>query len=592
LVSHQAGGGLPAKPSIIGQNPAVGPAAPPRPDEPDATGEPPAATAELRRRLDLLAQAGEALARSLDPEDTLQAIARTLVPAVADWCRIDLLDDNGVLQRRLAYHTDPELAHKALEMAKVLRASPDTVGSMSWCIRHGRSHHGRFDAADRDLNLYTETFGMREHFLLPLVARGRTIGAMGVLQAESGRGISEADRALVRELAQRAAMAIDNARLYAEAEAARRQAEAASRAKDEFLAILGHELRNPLAPIVTALELMARREPHAHVEERRIVSRQVAHLSRLIDDLLDVARVTQGKVQLKRVPLDMKAVVMNALEQTQPVFERRAHPVRLEMQPGPAVVEGDAVRLTQVVCNLLSNAAKFTPPHGHVTIELDTPPGWVELAVRDEGRGIEADLLPRVFDTFVQGGQALDRQPGGLGLGLAIVRMLVQLHGGTVSVESEGAGRGSRFVVRLPGTDQEAQDTGPRMPSEEVPAGASGRLMIVDDNVDAAETLAELLRMVGYEVHCAVNAVSALALLETYTPQLALLDIGLPGIDGYQLAAMIRERPGGAAMRLVALTGYGSESDRARALGARFDEHLVKPVDAPKLLDLIEAMLR
>jgi len=424
------------------------------------------------------------------------------------------------------------------------------------------------------------------------VARGRTIGAMGVLQAESGRDVSEADRMLVQELAQRAALAIDNARLYAQAEAARREAEAASRAKDEFLAMLGHELRNPLAPIATALELMARRDPKAHVEERRIVARQVAHLSRLIDDLLDVSRITQGKVDIQRVPVDMKAVIVNALEQTQPVFERRAHPVRLELQPGPAVVEGDAVRLTQVLCNLLVNAAKFTPADRHITLRLDTPPGRVEVSVADEGRGIAPELLPHVFEAFVQGGQALDRQAGGLGLGLAIVRMLVKLHGGDVVAESEGEGRGSRFTVRLPGTDQAAQDAGPRMPSEEVPHSTQGRILLVDDNADAAQTLAELLRMSGYDVRCAGDANAALELLGRFPAQLALLDIGLPGVDGYQLANRIRQLPGGESVKLIALTGYGQDNDRARALSARFDEHLVKPVNAEKLLQVLEAMLR
>ncbi|MBI5276047.1 MAG: response regulator [Burkholderiales bacterium] len=568
----------------------VVPAEPTRPAEP--AGQVALATAELQRRLDLLAEAGAALARSLDPEDTLQAIARTVVPAIADWCRIDLLDDAGVLQRRLAYHSNPVVSQLAIDMARRMHASPDAVGSMGWCIRNGRSHHGRFELSDDPaLREYTQTFGMKEHFILPLVARGRTIGAMGVLQAESGRSLPEADRALVQELAHRAALAIDNARLYAEASAARQQAEAASRAKDEFLAILGHELRNPLAPIVTALELMARRDPKVHEEERRIVARQVAHLSRLIDDLLDVSRITRGKVELQRVPLDLKAMVMNALEQTQPAFERRAHPVRLELQPGPVVVEGDPVRLTQVICNLLANAAKFTPADRHVTVELHAVPGWVELAVRDEGPGIAPELLPRVFDAFVQGGQALDRQAGGLGLGLAIVRLLVELHGGTVEAQSPGEGQGSRFLVRLPGTDQEARDTGPRLPSQETPDGANGRLLVVDDNVDAAETLAELLRMVGYEVRCAVDGPSALAVLQGYDAQLALLDIGLPQMDGYELAARIRARPGGEAIKLVALTGYGTESDRARALGARFDEHLVKPVDAVRLMELLETML-
>jgi PAS domain S-box-containing protein len=547
-----------------------------------------------RKRMELLASAGSALARSLDPDDTLQAIATTVVPAIADWCRIDLLDDDGVLRRRMAHHADPVRGAQALEMAQTLRAAPDTPGSMAWCVSTGQSYYGRFDAPpatdDPALRQFAQSFGLKSHFIMPLVARGRTIGAMGVVQAESGRDLSEADRALVRELGLRAALALDNARLYAEAAGARRQAEAANRAKDEFLAMLGHELRNPLAPIATALELMARRDAHVHVQERNIVARQVSHLSRLIDDLLDVSRITQGKIEIQRAAVDLQTVVANALEQTQPLFDGRPQAVQLELAHGPAFVEGDAVRLTQVLCNLLVNAAKFTPRDKQVSLQLVRADGWVEVAVRDQGQGIAADLLSRVFDLFVQGSQGLDRQAGGLGLGLAIVRMLVELHGGTVSASSPGPGQGACFTVRLParGSPQGSSTTTAPTSMENT---VSGRILIVDDNTDAAETLGELLRMVGHQVRCAAHGTQALQLLQETPADLALLDIGLPDMDGYELASRIRAMPGGDAMKLVALTGYGADSDRARAKEARFDEHLVKPVNIDQLLQVLERML-
>ena len=552
-----------------------------------------------RRRLELLAGAGEVLSRSLDPDETLQAIAATLVPQIVDWCRIDLLDENGILQRRLAHHVDPVRAEAALKLARELRGAPQTVGSMAWVLANGRSHYGDFDdpatLADPALYLFTRTFGMKSHYILPLVARGRTIGTMAVIQAESGRGLTEEDRALVLELGQRAALALDNARLYAEAGAARQQAESANRAKDEFLAMLGHELRNPLAPISTALELMALREPHAAVEERRIIGRQVTHLSRLIEDLLDVSRITRGKIQLRREPVDMRTVVANAVELTRPVFEQHAHPVQLRVGEQPAIVCGDAVRLTQVLCNLLVNAAKFTPRDGHVTLRLQADGNFLETVVEDSGVGITPQLLPRVFDLFVQGEQTMDRQEGGLGLGLAIVRMLVEMHGGTVGAFSEGPGHGSSFIVRLPSSavapaavaSERNAASEPRQP-EPV---AGGRILVVDDNADAASTLADLLQMVGYEVRCAGDGEAALALLEDYVPDLALLDIGLPGMDGYQLARRLRADPRMAKARLVALTGYGRDNDRARALQARFDEHLVKPVMADRLLEVLQQLL-
>ncbi|HSH90560.1 MAG TPA: ATP-binding protein, partial [Ramlibacter sp.] len=492
----------------------------------------------------------------------------------------------------LAYHIDPERSEKALTMAKRMRAASTTVSALGWVLKNGKPHYGDYGSpesiADPDLREYTQTFGMRAHFILPLLARGRIIGVMAIIQAESGRDISEDDRSLTEELGRRAALALDNARLYADAETARRQAERANRAKDEFLAMLGHELRNPLAPISTALELMARRHPDTAVEERRVIARQVTHMSRLIDDLLDISRITQGKVQLRKESVDLRTVVANALELTKPVFNDHARPVEVHVPDAPAMVEGDAVRLAQVVGNLLVNAAKFTPAAGRVALLLAEHDGQFQLRVEDSGSGIAPDLLPRVFDLFVQGRQRIDRRGGGLGLGLAIVRSLVELHGGTVKAESAGEGQGSRFTVSLPaGTGEAAETTEPTRVAGE----RSGRILVVDDNADAADTLAELLRMCGYETRTAADAHEALAILDDFKPALALLDIGLPGVDGYELAGMIRARPGLRSMKLVALTGYGRDNDRALAENAGFDEHLVKPVDLHKLLQVLQEFL-
>ena len=546
-----------------------------------------------RRRLELLARAGTVLSGSLDPQDTLRAIARTLVPDIADWCRIDLLDEDGVLRRRLAFHTDPLLAQQALDMALRMRAAPTTTGSMGWVLANGAPHYGHFDEgeaiADPVLRTYTQTFGMRAHFIIPLTARGRTIGVMALIQAESGRDLSEDDRALVQELGQRAALALDNARLYGEAGEARHQAELASRAKDEFLAMLGHELRNPLAPIVSALELMQRVDPQVHVNERKVIGRQVMHMSRLIDDLLDISRITQGKIQLRREAVDLKAAVANAIELTLPVYDQHRWPVDVRLGPEPATVLGDPVRLAQVLCNLLINAAKFTPRDGRVVLRLAVRDGMAEVNVEDTGRGITPELLPRVFDLFVQGHQAIDRRSGGLGLGLSIVRSLVELHGGTVAAASDGPQRGSRFTVRLPVVT--SVPVQPSRPAPLEPQAAGSRVLLVDDNGDAAESLAELLRMVGYDVRTAGHANQALALLDDFSPQLGLLDIGLPDIDGYELAARLRADQRCRALRLVALTGYGRDNDRAKALAASFDDHLVKPVAIERLLQVIGELL-
>ena len=415
------------------------------------------AAERARRRLELLAKAGTLLSGSLDAQATLQTIASLVAPGIADWCRIDLLDARGVLQRAVTHHADPHKAREGAELAQRLRASPQAPGSMAWAMAEGRSRLAHFDSpvafdalGDPALAEFARAIGLRAYFVVPLVARGRTLGAMAALQAESGRRFSEDDCALVAELAQRAALALDNARQYAEAESARREAETANRAKDEFLAVLGHELRNPLAPIVTALHLMERRGEASTRHERRIIERQVSHLARLVDDLLDIARITEGKVELRHERLDVAEVIGRALELTRPLFDARSRPLELQLPERPLCVVGDAVRLAQVLGNLLHNAVKFSADDARIVLRAAPVGDELELQVQDEGCGIDAELLPRVFDSFVQGAQQIDRQGGGLGLGLAIVKTLVQMHGGSVRAHSEGAGRGSTFTVRLP----------------------------------------------------------------------------------------------------------------------------------------------
>jgi signal transduction histidine kinase/CheY-like chemotaxis protein len=372
---------------------------------------------------------------------------------------------------------------------------------------------------------------------------------------------------------------------------ARQQAESASRAKDEFLAMLGHELRNPLAPIVTALRLMEIREGGANVRERHIIERQVAHLSRLVDDLLDISRITRGKIELHRERTNLKTIVARALEMTQPAFEKRSRPIELDVPAQPVFVSGDATRLTQIFCNLLTNAARHTPAEGRIALRIRETNGMVEVSVEDSGSGISPDLLPRVFDVFIQGEQSIDRRVGGLGLGLAIVKALVELHGGTVSAASEGANQGSTFVVRLPRAD-DAAPAGAR-PDRKPSASArhSGRILVVDDNVDAAETLSLLLHDAGYEVRTATDAEAALAVTESFRPDLAVLDIGLPGMDGYELANRLRADARNTDLKLIALTGYGRDSDLERSRQSGFDVHLIKPAHAERLLEEVAKLL-
>ncbi|MEO8484838.1 MAG: ATP-binding protein [Betaproteobacteria bacterium] len=546
------------------------------------------------QRLEFLALAGEVFARSLDRQETLDAIARTMVPRIADWCRVDLLDEEGALQRAVAHHADPAQAAYGWELVNRLRAAPDTPGSMAWAVETGRPHLAHFDPPlaydrlrDRELLTFAGAIGMTAYYVVPLVARGRTLGSLAALQAESGRGFTDDDCAMIDELGRRAALALDNARLYAAAETARREAERANRAKDEFLGILGHELRNPLAPIAMALRVMQLKGDGANAEERRIIERQVDHLSRLVDDLLDVSRITQGKIELRRERVEMRQVIAKAIELTLPMFERRTRAIEVDLAEAPCVVQGDVVRLAQVVSNLLINAAKFTPEPGTVRLVLAVKAGNAEIAVADEGVGIDASLLPHVFDLFVQAGQPIDRRTGGLGLGLAIVKMLVRMHGGTVEAASEGPGRGSVFTVRVPlaGATGETAPAASRASSTEA---RSGRILVVDDNQDAANTLAMVLSVYGYEVRTAYDATAAVAALADFAPAVAILDIGLPGIDGYALARMMARSGDTGRPHLIALTGYGTQQDRDRALAAGFDDHLVKPVAPERLLAVLD----
>jgi len=555
------------------------------------------AAEQARKHLELLARAGAVLSQSLQPEATLQGIASILVPEIADWCRIDLLDTAGVMQRALTYHSDPERAKYGTELVSKLRAEPLTQGSMAWVALHSEPHLAEFDrradfdaVRDRDLLTFADAINLRTLYVVPLIARGRTLGSLAALQAESGRPITDADRSLIGEIAQRAALAIDNARLFAEAEGALNDAETANRAKDEFLAMLGHELRNPLAPIVTALHVMNLRDEPSSLEERRIIERQVAHLSRLVDDLLDVSRITTGKIQLERGLVNMKVVVARALELTQPALDRRARPIEQYLPQEPVFVAGDSVRLVQVFCNLLINAVKFTPRDGRLAIRLTMEDGEAVIAIEDSGKGISPELLPRIFELFVQGEQPIDRRAGGLGLGLAIVKTLVDMHDGTVSAQSEGLGKGTTFIVRLPAVAGAAAAVSDA-PIPEPKRQVSGRVLIVDDNADAAQTLDLLLGNAGYDVRTAMDAEHAFQVLRDFSPDVAVLDIGLPKMDGYELARCLREDTRFEGLRLVALTGYGRERDRERALSSRFDEHLVKPVAPARLLEVIESLV-
>ncbi|MBL9023085.1 MAG: response regulator [Myxococcales bacterium] len=371
------------------------------------------------------------------------------------------------------------------------------------------------------------------------------------------------------------------------------RAAAANRAKDEFFAVLGHELRNPLAPILTALQMIRLRGDQP-TKEQLVIERQTYHMVRLVDDLLDVSRIAHGKIELNKQRIELAEVVARGLEIATPLFEQRQHELELSVPRTGLTILGDSHRLAQVISNLLTNAAKYTDRGGHVSVRAAREGDEVVLRVRDDGVGIAEDVLPHVFDMFVQERQALDRSRGGLGLGLTISRSLVELHGGRIAAASAGRGRGSEFIVSLPAAEGSRLPvaTEPRVGLAEHPAQSPCRVLVVDDNTDIASMIGEALEHLGLAVRVAHDGPQALRIAATFDPHVALVDIGLPVMDGYELAHQLRARQeaqGGAdRVRLVAVTGYGQESDRQRSREAGFDAHLVKPVG----LDRIAAIIR
>ncbi len=371
----------------------------------------------------------------------------------------------------------------------------------------------------------------------------------------------------------------------AQADAARAEAETAARAKDEFLAMLGHELRNPLAPVLDALRVAEASGGGLGERERRVVERQVRHMARLVDDLLDMARIYRGPVELMLSPCSVAAIVNESVEMTRAMFDQQGQTLSVEV-PEDLELDCDSHRVTQVLSNLLANASKYTAAGGAISLSARRDADHVVISCADNGVGLGPEMLTQVFEPFVQGARSLDRRQGGLGLGLAVARGLVEQHGGEISAHSPGEGLGTRFVVRLPVRQGREVAQAAAAESRPLPS-VSARVLVVEDNEDAREMLVLALSMGGAEVRGVGSAAAALAAVAEWRPQVAVLDIGLPDMDGYQLARRLRETPGGATMQLMALTGYGGEASAAEARGAGFDRFFVKPVSVDALLDAI-----
>jgi len=527
-----------------------------------------AAAEETTRRSNFLARASHELGSSLDLEQGMRRLLDLVVPEMADGAALVV---DAEADRPLIFHKKD-----SIEAVSDYGALPEPLRTaLQRVVREGLPHEG-------DVVCY------------PLRTGERTLGALALTSDRSSP-----DLVTFQELAGRAAIALDNARLYQSLEreivrsrAAEEQLQDASQRKDEFLAMLSHELRNPLAPIRNAVEVIRRLAPPDPklTMARDVVDRQVSLLARLVEELLDVSRISQGKIALKKEPVELSRIISHSVETARPLIDARAQTLTVSVPPAPVWLSADFARLSQVVANLLNNAAKYTGEGGRIELTADAGEGEATISVRDNGTGIEAALLPKVFDLFVQGDRALDRGQGGLGIGLTLVKRLVELHDGTVAVASDGANRGSTFSVTLPCISAvEPQRPAPSV----IPFKASSevygrRVLVVDDNVDAAESTAAFLRLEGHEVKAVHDGLQALASLKVFDPHVVVLDIGLPGLDGYAVARQLRERGDTSHVLLIALTGYGQKEDRARAAAAGFDYHYVKPADPREIQAAIE----
>jgi signal transduction histidine kinase/DNA-binding response OmpR family regulator len=532
------------------------------------------------RRYALLAEASRLLSQSLDFDDTLTSLHRMMIPALADGCQLVLYDvnrdiwfahvssaDSSVNNKTSSSHSRIEQVHPRL--AQVVR---DAVES------------GHAQPIEPEVIQNAPDLGPKRKWcsavVVPLIARDTPLGAIVCCAAR--RQFEPADLALIENLAGRAATALDNAQLF-------QTIRDGERRKDEFLAMLGHELRNPLAAITNAGELTKLLEPGEATfdESLEIIRQQAALMKRLVDDLLDVSRITSGRVQLQKSHVDAGEIITRVAEANDLLFSSRGHTLHLETPREETSLEADPYRLEQILSNLLVNAAKYTDAGGEIWFSAKREAADVVFRVRDSGIGIGPDLLPNVFDLFAQANRSLHRAEGGLGIGLTIVRGLAELHGGKVSVTSAGFGRGAEFVVALPAEAPAPKRTAPAPTPIHEKTTQPRRVLVVEDQPALSRVTVALLEKMGHEVRSAADGPEALLVAREYNPEVVLLDIGLPGMDGYEVARCLRSEMGDDAPMLVAMTGYSQHEVSRHARKAEFDHHLVKPADMGALRELL-----
>jgi signal transduction histidine kinase len=535
---------------------------------------------DSQRRASFLAEATQVMASSLDVDTLLERTTALMTSAFADFAAMVLLNEDGSVRGESSASVAAWPSHIGGERAAFEQLLDN---QHSLVIAHGEplvcDRLGATDTPRGEIHVF------------PLIARGRVRGTLALALGPSTRHLAGADLGLAESIVGRAASALDNCLLYEEIQRADQR-------KNEFLATLSHELRNPLAPMRTALHMLKSGsfDPERGRALLETMDRQVAQMTRLVDDLLDISRITRGAIELRREMLDVCAEVRHALESCRGALEGGRHEVVVDLPRGRLALFADRVRVQQILENIILNAVKYTEPGGRIEISAAADGDEVVIRVRDNGIGIPADKLSQVFDLFVQVDASPDRIRKGLGIGLALVRDLVHRHGGVAQAHSEGLGKGSTFTIRLParGEGASADAAAVAQPPEpaRLPAPAPKRVLIVDDNVDAAETLVMMLQLLGQTTRQAHDGKAALEAAAQFKPEIVVMDIGLPGLSGYDVVRRMRGEPGMKNMYIVALSGYGSEEDRRKSLEAGFDSHFVKPLDPLALPQILAAAVR
>jgi PAS domain S-box-containing protein len=543
----------------------------------------------------LLADVSEVVVGSRHYQSVLRQVAEVTVPALGDMCFFDVLTPEDEIERVSWKHVDPALSHWGEQVRQFVPHRSATKHPIRTVLQTGEpllvsavTEEWLQAIAASPVHLeFLRGLGLSSLMMVPMQIGQRRLGVMTFAHSTSRRRYTAEALRLGVEIARRTSFTIENSKLL-------NQLRDADQKKNEFLALLAHELRNPLAPMRNAaefLKLAGPPDPQLQAA-REMIERQLAQMVRLVDDLLDISRITSGKFELRRDQLDVAQVLELALETSRPSIEAVHHVLHIELTSEPLRVVGDITRLAQVISNLLNNAAKYTPEgNGHIWLSVAKENEQAVIRVRDNGIGIAADMLPQVFEMFTQVDRSIGRSHGGLGIGLTLVRRLIEMHEGSVEARSDGLGKGSEFVVRLP-----LQPVPSAVRSAAVAAGeqttpaTSHRILVVDDNHDSADSLGILLRVMGNQVWCAYDGPSALQTAQEIRPAVVLLDIGLPGMDGYEVARRLRQIPNMRDALIVAQTGWGHDEDRQRTQAAGFDLHLVKPIQPAALVSLLASL--